>query len=367
MLDTTYDPYEPEHCEGIYCHLYKGEDIWAKLYPLLLSRGYRLRPRYAPGWIPSWTLPGNEHLRRSHCEDALGKAGKLLDATRLSDDTKVVLKMVDSDEADIAQYLSSLSDDATNHTVPVLDIINATSEGSPKMLLVMPMLLQFENLPFRRLGEVTEAFQQFLEGLVFMHDHNVAHRDACWNNLMMDISKVIPDGYHFCFWDKQDGIEHKIKWNERWTVKPVKYFFIDFEFSRRYSAEEDRKIIGLKCQDKTVPELSSSVPYDPFKVDIYHLGNVINKMIKVCCILCCKCLLKYILHQEYDGLELLRPLADTMTRKDPVERPTASEAYEQFKKLTCNLKKSRLQRRIWRMDLSRFDRLLVRYCGMSEI
>jgi hypothetical protein len=31
------------------------EEIWVTLYPFLLSRGYKLRPRYHPGWIPSWT------------------------------------------------------------------------------------------------------------------------------------------------------------------------------------------------------------------------------------------------------------------------------------------------------------------------
>ena len=31
------------------------EEIWVTLYPFLLSRGYKLRPRYHPEWIPSWT------------------------------------------------------------------------------------------------------------------------------------------------------------------------------------------------------------------------------------------------------------------------------------------------------------------------
>jgi hypothetical protein len=31
------------------------EEIWVTLYPFLLSRGYKLRPRYHPEWVPSWT------------------------------------------------------------------------------------------------------------------------------------------------------------------------------------------------------------------------------------------------------------------------------------------------------------------------
>lgn len=32
------------------------EHFWVDHQPFLLSRGYQLRPRYDPGWIPSWEL-----------------------------------------------------------------------------------------------------------------------------------------------------------------------------------------------------------------------------------------------------------------------------------------------------------------------
>jgi hypothetical protein len=32
----------------------RAEQRWANHYEWLKSRGYLLRPRYAPGWVPSW-------------------------------------------------------------------------------------------------------------------------------------------------------------------------------------------------------------------------------------------------------------------------------------------------------------------------
>ncbi|TFK38202.1 hypothetical protein BDQ12DRAFT_748605, partial [Crucibulum laeve] len=219
----------------------------------------------------------------------------------------------------------------------------------------------FTKLSFRRLGEVTEAFQQFLRWHTiayfkffmytsYSHHHPMTLYGCLYPHLVQSHDGYLESYHHFRFWNTYDGVSRKFKWNERWTVKPVKYFFIDFQYSRRYSAKEDRKTISVKGKDRSVPKLSSSVPYDPFKVDVYYLGNVINMMMKLCSIPCCKCLLKCILHQEYDDLELLRLLADTRTRMDPIERSTAFEAYEKFKSLICNLKKN-LKSRIWRKDL----------------
>lgn len=43
------------------------EAWWRDRYDLLLSRGYQLRPRLRPGWVPSWTTNGKEIWS---CEDS---------------------------------------------------------------------------------------------------------------------------------------------------------------------------------------------------------------------------------------------------------------------------------------------------------
>lgn len=49
------------------------EKPWVDIQPFLLGRGYRLRPRYDPSWIPSWFVIriGNEYPRPVVYEDSL--------------------------------------------------------------------------------------------------------------------------------------------------------------------------------------------------------------------------------------------------------------------------------------------------------
>jgi hypothetical protein len=44
------------------------EKWWMERYDFLESRGYRLRPRYRPGWEPSWRTNG---MRLHKCEDRI--------------------------------------------------------------------------------------------------------------------------------------------------------------------------------------------------------------------------------------------------------------------------------------------------------
>jgi hypothetical protein len=45
------------------------EHFWVDQQPFLLTCGYRLRPRYDPAWIPSWTIPGAKSILAGECED----------------------------------------------------------------------------------------------------------------------------------------------------------------------------------------------------------------------------------------------------------------------------------------------------------
>lgn len=48
--------------------LNEDEEIWRNRYSFFLDRGYQLRPRYEPGWIPSWI---GTDLDPCYCEDAV--------------------------------------------------------------------------------------------------------------------------------------------------------------------------------------------------------------------------------------------------------------------------------------------------------
>ncbi|KAG6871426.1 hypothetical protein C0995_004777 [Termitomyces sp. Mi166 len=297
-------------------HHLRSEMFWVQHQPYILSRGYQLRPRYRANWVPSWKDYKEPIRSLREFEDSIvasGHRGHVLDAVRISDGVKVVLKRFDtrSEELRVVQYLSSprLAKDPRNHTVPILDVIPLPNSHS-EALLVMPQLLHFAEIPFVRFGEVVEAVQQFLQGLDFMHENRIAHRDACYMNLMMDPSKVVPSGFHQMKPWTHDGVTTEFETFERWSVGPVQYYFIDFGLSGYYPQDgEYETTTGLCGQDRTVPELLVDKPYDPFKLDVYQLGNVVFEIIK-----------------KHNGLELLLPLARAMTSVNPKDRPSPAQA-----------------------------------------
>ena len=57
---------------------------------------------------------------------------------------------------------------------------------------------------------------------------------------------------------------------------PAKYYYVDFVSSSHVPQDApDKLVVGRYGRDQYVPELSDTVPYDPFKVDIYIIGNVL--------------------------------------------------------------------------------------------
>ncbi|KAG6894989.1 hypothetical protein C0993_010348 [Termitomyces sp. T159_Od127] len=309
------------------------EKFWADHQPYLLSRGYQLRPRYQPDWVPSWKDCETPLRDLDEYEDSFVaySARKVLDATRVSDGYKVRMKRVDpaGSELYLVQYLSSprWTGDTRNHTVPILDVIYLPDTPT-EALLVMPLLLQFHGVPFGRFGEVVDAMKQFLQartiflrqrwvdnnlsqGLDFMHAHKIAHRAACYYNLMMDASKLIPRGFHPIKDHTHDGVTRGQERLDRASVGPVQYYFTNFGLSASYPDEPLETDVGFCGQDRTVPELLANKPYDPFKLDVYQLGNAFMEI-----------------HMNYDGLDLLLPVIQAMTSANPQDRPSPSRALE---------------------------------------
>ncbi|KAF8155174.1 hypothetical protein BJ912DRAFT_1013485 [Pholiota molesta] len=272
--------------------------FWVELQPFLLSRGYRLRPRYDP----NWKLLGSQKTGTF-----TQTGGPLLDGIRIHDNKRSFLKSS-------IFILPTLRADPRNHTVPILDVIPIPADDD-WALLVMPMLLEFQQLPFRRLGEFCEAALQFLQGS------------------------------HFALWFSHDGIAFQpFEWKERWSVRPVQYYLIDFGIS-----------LQLPDKDAGTIELSDTEWYDPFKVDVYQLGRVILEMI-----------------EEYDGLNKFLPLAKHMTSQNPEDRPSAAEAVKQCQKLISKLSPRALSRRIWMRSQNHvygqmIDRFRIRFCGWNPI
>jgi hypothetical protein len=95
----------------------------------------------------------------------------LIDAIRIRDGRKVVLKRVKTwkNEITVGRFLTSkeMLSDPRNRSVPILDVILLPHDDL-EAFIVMPMLFSFSLIPFRRVGEFSEAFHQFLQVSTFV-------------------------------------------------------------------------------------------------------------------------------------------------------------------------------------------------------
>ncbi|KAL5536291.1 hypothetical protein ACEPAF_112 [Sanghuangporus sanghuang] len=281
-----------------------GEKWWRDRYSFLMKYGYQLRPRFRPGWTPTWVRKKRDPLL---CEDGYRNFHpKVIDAVRVSDGTKVAIKRIPRrcDELPILKYLASeeMLRDPRNHAVPLLDVFSEDDDAY--IFIVMPLLINFSILPFTSVDEVVDFMRQMLEGLSFLHDNNVAHRDCSTLNIMMDGTPVFPRGFH----------------------------------------------PGKDCLDKNLPELYQDDPYDPFAVDIFLLGDVF----------------KDVLVNQYDGLSFLAPLIDAMIQRDSKSRPTVRESLQLFNDIVKEQSPRTLLHLIVTSDADRLSRFLCEAGSMKR-
>ncbi|KAJ1300211.1 hypothetical protein OPQ81_011958 [Rhizoctonia solani] len=302
----------PEELSGV-------EKRWVAFQPYLLSKGYQMRPRYRPGWIPSWK---DTNLDPISCEDS-GNALPIrtLDATRLSDHLQVIIKMVvpsDDDregeeEVDILQRLSSdpYSADPRNHAVECLESF-AIPEIEGGVFYVMPLLRDYNNPPFYNLGEIHELLVQVFEGLQFLHENDIAHCDIASANIMMNGRVLYDEPFHPFHQDFSLDRKRQIQARYLRSQRPIRYYYIDFGYATWFrDPNQPRVVRGSRARERA-PEQLGGGAYDPFKADIYQLGAILRRD----------------LIPQYPDLQFLLPLAREMTHHDPVLRPKLERAYK---------------------------------------
>ncbi|KAJ6597799.1 hypothetical protein DFH09DRAFT_903879 [Mycena vulgaris] len=326
------------------------ELFWVENQPFLLSLGYKLRPRYDPNWIPTWQLDPKKP--QDYCEDDLEqwflKKYMVLDAVRVTDGQKVVLKRVDAGSAELRmiQFLDSdtMRKDPRNRTVPLLGTVCLPHDPGT-ILLVMLYGRRFNYPPFHCRGEVFDALFQLLQGMEFMHEHNIVHGDAATQNIIMDEVRVVPKGSHFITERTHTGHSRLFSWNNRCSVSPVDYYYIDFGLTFYYPAGvNDATMVGYYGSwRKPIPELSATIPYNPFKVDVCRLGMTIL--------------------DPYPALEDLAPLGKIMCDPDPSRRPTPTEALAMLDSLRAGMRPGLLRKPIWQIHATSFDRFMRRVLG----
>ncbi|KAJ7282663.1 hypothetical protein C8J57DRAFT_1296008 [Mycena rebaudengoi] len=322
-----------------------GEQFWYNHCDWLQAEGYTLRARFQEGWVPSWK--GTNKFPLSLEDGVSYIRGNVMDATRSADGAVVMMKWISKKdhpfEVDIGTWLSAepQRSDPRNHCVPIYAVLE-TPEDPNIQILVMPFLLQFAKPRFDTFGEAISFFKQIFEGLDYMHQHDIAHRDCMKWNIMMDASPLFSEPYHpvepTMKRDFSGTVPHRTR-----TQSPVKYYLTDFGISRRYKPEErpplEPPILG---GDKSVPEFvrpspsEPPNPCDPFPTDVYYLGNLIKE--------------EFITGTQSTrrklGFEFMEPLVKKMTLDNPKERPTTDQVIEEFDQLVRKLSSWKLRSRV---------------------
>ncbi|KAH9162951.1 kinase-like domain-containing protein [Lactarius sanguifluus] len=310
------------------------ETWWATRYEALERAGYMLRPRYRPGWKPSWVTTGKDYF---DFEDGQSQVLRVcMDATRISDGRPVMLKRLLSKEGPYELQINKLfsteplSSDSRNHCARLLDVIQLPDEDE-EPIMVHPLLRPFYDPPLGTYGEFVTFFAQLCEGVQFMHTHHVAHRDCTWENIMFDPTNMYPKSFHPVKRNRSKDFRSKVTGYSR-TRRPTRYLLIDFGLSRRYDPVAGPPLDEpLRGGDKSAPEHQDGTkPCNPFSTDVYYLGNLVRE--------------DYL--KKRKGFEFIEPLITDMVQADPEKRPNMDEVVSRFTEIQSKLSTWKLRSRI---------------------
>ncbi len=150
----------------------------------------------------------------------------------------------------------------------------------------------------------------------------------------MDATSLYPDGFHPIYAGSlPEQITRSATLLSRNDVS-VTYYYVDFGISTWLKPEDtDRLVLGSDGLDQDVPELSDDVPYDPFKVDIFVLGNFFRENFTQVSTTFRREGAVNQSFQKYSNVGILEPLVSQMTRRNPARRPTAANVLQQWKAL----------------------------------
>ncbi|KAA1478272.1 hypothetical protein DENSPDRAFT_663261 [Dentipellis sp. KUC8613] len=197
----------------------------------------------------------NESKRAAHLQN--GYDG-IIRVVTLRDEGRVHLEILRKVATEPLALLTN------NHMLPML----AEITSDPVTFCVFPIVgggtirRAYDEWPKSSVGDILDMLIQALEGLVFIHDLNIAHRDAFPDNFLVQ-------------WQPESLYTMKVP-----TTRP-RVFLIDFETAVSFEPDSDpshRTCLGFPTGDKetyTRPltqEMMSGQPYDPFKLDVWQLS-----------------------------------------------------------------------------------------------
>ncbi|KZW01198.1 hypothetical protein EXIGLDRAFT_666480 [Exidia glandulosa HHB12029] len=308
---------------------------WVYLQPFLRSRGFEMRARFQPDWVPSWSSkPKSSFFPWEYEDGQWAISHNVMDAVRVDDTLPVILKLVVSSEDHSEQHAAyfgrpPLSDNPRNHCIPVLDVLRPP-EIPDYAILVMRRFIPWNIWPFRRIGEAVDFFQQIFDGLAFMHEHHFAHVDIGRRNIVMDGLHLYKEAHHPASPVRVPQGHRHARHRERYqSDRPIRYYYIDFDSSVRFEAWEQRQPVRRRrAAVKSVPEEASDEPCDPFALDVYCLGTILVE--------------DWL--PAYKNVDFIRPLAEDMVQVNPNLRPTAAQIVSRFTEIRASLSDKHLRK-----------------------
>ncbi|OBZ70693.1 hypothetical protein A0H81_09374 [Grifola frondosa] len=249
------------------------------------------------------------------------------------DGTYVSLKRVRKSrhpyEAEVIQFFSTepLASDPQNHCVQAYEVLQSPIDDD-RIILVMPWLRDVDDPRFYTVDSKDLRPKQ---GVQFMHQHRVAHRDIMDLNIMMDPRPILSEMNNPVIEEKSYDLSRPVKIYTR-TKHPVRYYLVDFGLSRKYSEDEMPPLEEpIRGGVKTVPEFQDSVnPCNPFPTDIYYLGFFIRETFV----------------QKGPCFKFLESFVDDMVQEDPAKRPTIDEVVTRFDRIRSSLSNLKLRSRV---------------------
>ncbi|KAI9509433.1 hypothetical protein F5148DRAFT_752998 [Russula earlei] len=184
--------------------------------------------------------------------------------------------------------------------------------------MVIPFLRPFNNPHFQIFGEFVAFFTQRCDGLRFMHERKIAHRDCAANNIMLDPSGMYPEGCHPIQINRAKSYTR--------TQRPTRYYLIDLGLSRQYNYR-DALDEPLRGGNKSAPEHNHGNLSNLFHTDIYYLGNLIRERFL----------------RVYNEFEFMVELVDSMTDEDSAMRPMIEDVVSMFSCIRDSLNRFKLR------------------------
>ncbi|KAJ7700228.1 hypothetical protein B0H14DRAFT_3034218 [Mycena olivaceomarginata] len=315
--------------EGI---LSEYEIFWRDHYSWLKDEaGYLLRPRYSPTWTPAWKTP--DKYSPIFEDSLLLPSASLIDATRVSDGSYVVLKRPTEArpcfrcfrEAQLFQKFSSepLAADPKNHCIRLIDILQVPDDSSTD-LIVMPLMWSWEEFPFLTIGEA---------GLQFLHPQHLARA----NSIVMDAAPILREDPHPWNPHKTRDFSRNLRPVRTRTQNPVKYYWIDFDLSDEHDPSKGPPLVNPGYGGiRNVPEFSfKDKKCNPFAVDVWCLGFLVQVYFTKGS--------DFYETKKMLGFEFMDELVADMVQEDPAKRPSMDEVVRRFTHIKARLSRWKLR------------------------